>query len=81
MDERIKAIISASAILIVNAVSFWGISLNVNELTNALFAIAMLVSTIWAIWKNHNFTYAAQQGQLVTNTIKNEQKAEQIGGE
>ena len=81
MDERIKAIISASAILIVNVVSFWGISLNVNELTNALFAIAMLASTIWAIWKNHNFTFAAQQGQLVTNKLKNEQRAIKIKNE
>jgi uncharacterized membrane protein len=75
MDERVKAIISAAAVLIVNGVSFWGISLDVNELTNALFAIAMLVSTVWGIWKNHNFTVAAQQGQLVTNRIKNEQRA------
>lgn len=81
MDERIKAIISASAVLIVNAVSFWGISLDVNELTNALFAIAMLVSTIWAIWKNHNFTFAAQQGQLVTNQFKNEQRALELKDE
>ena len=81
MDERLKAIISAAAVLIVNALSFWGISLDINELTNALFAIAMLVSTVWAIWKNHNFTRAAQQGQLVTNQLKNEQKAARIGGE
>ena len=79
MDERIKAIISASAIIIVNAVSFWGISLDLGVLTNALFAIAMLVSTIYGIWKNHNFTFAAAQGQLVVDHIKTEQKATKLG--
>lgn len=75
MDERIKAILSAAAVIAVNALSFWGITLDLGMVTNALLAIAMLVSTIWGIWKNHNFTRAAAQGQLVTNKIKNEQRA------
>ena len=30
----------------------------------------MLAATIWGIWHNHNFTSAAQEGQLVTDGIK-----------
>lgn len=75
MDERIKAIISAVAVLAVNIAALFGISLDQGVVVNGLLAIAMLVSSIWGIWHNHNFTFAAQQGQLVTNRIKNEQRA------
>ena len=81
MDERTKAIISAIVVLVANIAALWGVSIDQGVWVNGLCAIVMLVSSIWAIWKNHNFSFAAQQGQLVTNTIKNEQKAEQMGGE
>ena len=75
MDEKIKAIISAGGVLAVNIAALFGISLDQGVVVNGLLAIAMLVSSIWGIWHNHNFTFAAQQGQLVTNRIKNEQRA------
>lgn len=75
MSERTKAIISATIIIVVNVAAMRGISLDQGMLFNAVCAIADLVALIWAIWKNHNFTYAAAQGQLVVDRIKNEQRA------
>ena len=74
MDERTKAIISAAVVIIANAASFYGISVNQEVWVNGICAIVMLVSTIWGIWKNHNFTFAAQQGQLVTDEIKQKER-------
>ena len=75
MSERTKAIISAAVIIIVNVAAIYGISLDQGMLLNAICAIADLAAMLWAIWKNHNFTYAAAQGQLVVDNIKNEQRA------
>ena len=75
MDERTKAIISAIAVLIVNFAALWGVSLDYETWVNGLCAIAMLAASVWAIWKNHNFTVEAAQAQLVLNGLKNERKA------
>jgi hypothetical protein len=75
MSERTKAIISAIVVLVANVAALWGVSIDQGVWVNGLCAIVMLVSSIYAIWKNHNFSYAAQQGQLVTNRIKNEKIA------
>ena len=75
MEERTKAIISAIVVLVANIAALWGVSIDQGVWVNGLCAIVMLVSSIWAIWKNHNFTRAAQQGQLVTDKLKNEQRA------
>lgn len=75
MSERTKAIISAAVVIIVNVAAIYGISLDQGMLVNALCAIADLVAMLWAIWKNHNFTFAAAQGQMVVDKIKAEQKA------
>lgn len=75
MSERTKAIISAAVVIVVNVAAVYGISLDQGMLLNALCAVADLAAMLWAIWKNHNFTYAAAQGQLVVDNIKNEQRA------
>ena len=75
MNERTKAIISAIVVLVANIAALWGVSIDQGVWVNGLCAVVMLISSIWAIWKNHNFTRAAQQGQLVTNRLKNEEKA------
>ena len=74
MDERTKAIVSAIVVLVANIAALWGVSIDQGVWVNGLCAIVMLVSSIWAIWKNHNFTFAAQQGQLVTNELKRKEK-------
>ena len=75
MDERTKAIISAIVVLVANIAALWGVSIDQGVWINGLCAIVMLVSSIWAIWKNHNFTFASQQGQIVTDEIKRKEKA------
>lgn len=75
IDERIKAIVSAAAIIIVNvAALFFGITLDAGVITNAFLAIAMLVATIWGIWHNHNFTPEAAEAQQVLNGLKEAKK-------
>ena len=71
VDERWKAIFSALGIIIVNAFALVGIDLGDGaDLQDALLGLAWLASLAWAIWKNHNFTYAASQGQRVVDAIK-----------
>lgn len=78
MGERTKAVISAIVVILANVASLWGVSIDQGVWVNGLCAIATLAASIWAIWKNHNFTRAAQQGQLVTNRIKDEQRAVEL---
>ncbi|MBQ9003050.1 MAG: hypothetical protein IJ087_14450 [Eggerthellaceae bacterium] len=75
MDERAKAIISAIVVLVANLAALWGVSIDQGVWINGLCAIVTLAASIWAIWKNHNFSEEAQQGQLVTNQLKNEKQA------
>lgn len=75
MNERTKAIISAAVVIAVNVAAIYGISLDQGALTNGVCAVVEMVALLYAIWKNHNFTLAAAQGQMVTDKIKNEQRA------
>ena len=71
IDERWKAIISAVAVIIVNAAALLGFDLGDGaSIQNALLGMAWIASIFWAIWKNHNFTFAAGEGQRVTDAIK-----------
>lgn len=70
MDERTKAIISAIVILAVNIAAMFGVSLDANVWFSGLCAIVMLVTNIYAIWKNHNFTPEAAQAQAYLNELK-----------
>lgn len=86
MDERTKAIVSAIVVLVANIAALWGVSIDQGVWINGLCAIVMLVSSIWAIWKNHNFTAEAAEAQVVLNDLKAEKKlakhvAEEINDE
>lgn len=70
MDERAKAIVSAVAIIAVNVCAYFGITLDQGQLTTGLLAACGLACTVYGIWKNHNFTQAAIEGQKVTDAIK-----------
>lgn len=77
MDERTKAIISAIVILAVNIAAMFGVSLDANVWFSGLCAIVMLVTNIYAIWKNHNFTPEAQEAQRVLDELKAAKKGAQ----
>lgn len=78
MDERAKAVISAVVVLVANVAALWGVSIDQGVWVNGLCAVVTLAASVWAIWKNHNFTRAAQQGQLVTNRLKDERRAAEM---
>ena len=71
IDERWKAIFSAIGVIIVNAAALMGIDLGDGaNIQDVLLGLAWLASLAWAIWKNHNFTAAAAEGQRVVDAIK-----------
>lgn len=76
MDERTKAIISAIVVLVANIAALWGVSIDQGVWINGLCAIVMLVSSIWAIWKNHNITDEAIEAQRYLDELKAEKKLE-----
>ena len=71
IDERWKAIFSAIGVIIVNAAALMGIDLGDGaSIQDVLLGCAWIASLAWAIWKNHNFTAAAAEGQRVVDSIK-----------
>lgn len=75
IDERVKAIISAIVIIIVNVAALLGFQIDDGAtLTNALLAVAAVISWAWAIWKNHNFTPEAAEAQQLLDRLKKEHK-------
>lgn len=71
IDERWKAIFSAIGVIIVNAAALMGIDLGDGaDIQDVLLGCAWIASLAWAIWKNHNFTAAAAEGQRVVDAIK-----------
>lgn len=76
MDERTKAIISAIVILAVNIAAMFGVSLDANVWFSGLCAIVMLVTNIYAIWKNHSFTPEAIKAQKYLEQLKAEKEAQ-----
>lgn len=84
IDERWKAIFSAIGVIIVNVAALMGINLGDGaNIQDVLLGCAWMASIAWAIWKNHNFTEAAAQGQKVTDAIKSIKKdtGEQVSAE
>lgn len=75
IDERWKAIFSAIGVIILNAAALMGIDLGDGAtIQNVLLGCAWVASIAWAIWKNHNFTAAAAEGQRVVDAIKQVEK-------
>lgn len=75
IDERWQAIFSAIGVIVVNAAALLGIDMGDGaDLQDVLLGCAWIASLLWAIWKNHNFTYAAAEGQKVVNAIKSVEK-------
>lgn len=84
IDERWKAIFSAIGVIIINVAALMGIDLGDGAtIQNVLLGCAWIASLAWAIWKNHNFTRAASEGQKVTDAIKGikRETGEQVSAE
>lgn len=84
IDERWKAIFSSIGVIIINVAALLGIDIGDGaSIQNVLLGLAWIASILWALWKNHNFTDAAIQGQRVTDAIKSAKKdtGEQVSAE
>lgn len=73
--ERAKAIITIIVTAIVNIANVYGYAVDAEAWINVALSILSAICIAWSWWKNQNITYAAQQGQLVVDKIKNEQRA------
>lgn len=71
MTDRIQTIFSAIAVIVVEIASIIGLSLDTDFVVDFLSACAFLIASIYSIWKNHNFTDAAIEGQKLINALKN----------
>jgi len=70
MDEKTKATISATIILAVNIAALFGVSLDQGMVANVVFGLITIATTIYAAWKNHNFTPEAAQAQRLLDELK-----------
>lgn len=73
--ERAKAIITIIVTAAVNIANVYGYAVDADAWINVALSILSAACIAWSWWKNQNITYAAQQGQLVVDRIKNEQRA------
>ena len=70
MDERTKAIISATVILVVNVAALFGVNVSQDTLMSVSFGIAAIIADLYGIWKNHNFSPEAAQAQALLDSLK-----------
>lgn len=68
--NREQSIISAIVLLVIQAAAFAGHTLDEGTVTTVVTAIVTLAVTAWSIWKNHNFTDAAQAAQQFLDAAK-----------
>lgn len=81
MPEALKATISALVLIIANvALYVFGTAIDTEALTTIFSGVAIAIFTAYAAWKNHNFTKAAQQGQLEVDQAKLDAKKEALNG-
>lgn len=70
MSERTKAIISIGALIVVQIAALAGVQMDAGNLTEVMGSLVVVCATIFAAWKNHNFTDAAAVAQGVLDSIK-----------
>lgn len=70
MDEKTKAAVSAAILLAVNLLALFGVSLDLGLVTNVVFGLVTIATTVYAAWKNHNFTPEAAEAQRVLDGLK-----------
>lgn len=78
--ERIKAVATIIVTAAVNVANVLGYAMDAEPWLNATLSVISVVAIIYSWWKNNNVTEAAQQGQLVIDTLKAEKKAAEING-
>ena len=75
MSETTKTVIRAAAVLVVFGLSLFGVKMDTEAVVTGISGAVAFVTLCYSVWRNFNFTKAAQQGQMVTDRIKNEERA------
>lgn len=70
IDEQQKAVISAAIVLLVNIAAMFGASLDIDMTQKVAFGFITIVTTLYGVWKNHNFTAEAAQAQAYLDSLK-----------
>ena len=70
--EQIKAVVSMVALCAVNVAAQRGVALDADAITSVLLAVLTVAVTLWACWKNHNLTPAAEMAQRFLDSMKDE---------
>lgn len=70
MSEQKKAVISAAIVLVVNIFALCNVSLDKGLIESVVFGAISLAATLYAAWKNHNFTEEAAQAQQYLEVLK-----------
>lgn len=70
MDEKTKAVVSAAILLVVNVAALFGASLDLGMVQNVAFGLITIVTTLYGVWKNHNFTPEAVKAQAYLDDLK-----------
>ena len=70
MDEKTKAVVSAAILLAVNVAALFGASLDLGMVQNVAFGLITIVTTLYGVWKNHNFTSEAVEAQAYLDDLK-----------
>ena len=69
-NETAKAVVAALFTVFAATLGALGINYDATILQNVLSAAVFLAATVFGVWKNFNFTRAAQEGQKVTDAVK-----------
>lgn len=70
MSERTKATISIAALVFVQIAALAGVHIEADTVIEVLSCIVVVCVTIYAAWKNHNFTDAAAAAQSFMRSLK-----------
>ena len=70
MNERMKAIVSAVVIIVVQVAGYFGLNLDAGMVQDEIIIAIMLISCMWGIWKNHNFTQSAIDAQKYLDALR-----------
>jgi uncharacterized membrane protein len=68
--ETLKALASTAVVFAGSIASALGFDMATDAITQGVCAAVFLVVVGYGVYKNHNFTEAAQEGQKLTDEIK-----------
>ena len=68
--NRTQSIVSAIVVLVVQVAAIFGLTVDANAVNVFVSGVAVLIVTAYSLWKNHNFTDAANEAQKTIEELK-----------